>query len=90
MSFTEGRVVLILEGGSNLDFISKSMHAYLEVLLADKPIIESVPGTSFNSYQVDQQQRETLPFENTVEEVEDDGSKGGGQRQWCELLWSTS
>ena len=65
MSFTEGRVVLILEGGSNLDFISKSMHAYLEVLLADKPIIESVPGTSFNSYQVDQQQRETLPFEKS-------------------------
>jgi len=65
MSFTEGRVVLILEGGSNLDFISKSMHAYLEVLLADKPIIESVPGTSFNSYQVNQQQRETLPFEKS-------------------------
>ena len=35
MNFAEGRIVLILEGGSNLDFISKLMHVCLEVLLAD-------------------------------------------------------
>ncbi|KHN27532.1 Histone deacetylase 5 [Glycine soja] len=49
MNFAEGRVVLILEGGSNLDFISKSMYDYLEVLLAEKPVIESAKAYSFES-----------------------------------------
>ncbi|KAG4940599.1 hypothetical protein JHK87_044470 [Glycine soja] len=49
MNFAEGRVVLILEGGSNLDFISKSMYDYLEVLLVEKPVIESAKAYSFES-----------------------------------------
>lgn len=51
MNFAEGRIVLVLEGGYNLDSIAKSMHACLEVLLEDKPLIES--------------SSEAYPFEST-------------------------
>lgn len=50
MDFAEGRIVLVLEGGYNLDSIAKSTHACLEVLLEDKPLM----GSS-----------ETHPFEST-------------------------
>jgi histone deacetylase 6 len=41
MDLAEGRIVLVLEGGYNLDSIAKSMHACLEVLLEDKPLVGS-------------------------------------------------
>ncbi|KAG5056559.1 hypothetical protein AAZX31_05G020700 [Glycine max] len=49
MNFAEGRIVLILEGGYNLDSIAKSMHACLEVLLEDKPVIGSSEAYPFES-----------------------------------------
>jgi len=49
MNFAEGRIVLILEGGYNLDSIARSMHACLEVLLKDKPVIRSLEAYPFQS-----------------------------------------
>ncbi|TKY55034.1 Histone deacetylase 5 [Spatholobus suberectus] len=49
MNFAEGRIVLILEGGYNLDSIAKSMHACVEVLLEDKPVIGSSEAYPFES-----------------------------------------
>ncbi|CAJ1944185.1 unnamed protein product [Sphenostylis stenocarpa] len=51
MNFAEGRIVLILEGGYNLDSIAKSMRACLEVLLEGKPVTGSL--------------EEAYPFEST-------------------------
>jgi len=49
MNFAEGRIVLILEGGYNLDSIAKSMHACLEVLLTGKSVTESLKAYPFQS-----------------------------------------
>jgi len=49
MNFAEGRIVLILEGGYNLDSIARSMRACLEVLLNDKPVIGSSEAYPFES-----------------------------------------
>lgn len=38
MDFAQGRIVLALEGGYNLDSIANSALACMEVLLEDKPI----------------------------------------------------
>ncbi|KAH1201479.1 Histone deacetylase 5 [Glycine max] len=68
MNFAEGRIVLILEGGYNLDSISKSMHACLEVLLADQPVIGSAEAYPFEStWRVIQAVRQVLsPFWPTL------------------------
>lgn len=49
MNFAEGRIVLVLEGGYNLDSIAKSMHACVEVLLEDKPLMGSSEACPFES-----------------------------------------
>lgn len=49
LHLAEGRIVLVLEGGYNLDSIAKSMHACLEVLLEDKPLIGSSEAYPFES-----------------------------------------
>lgn len=49
MNFAEGRIVLVLEGGYNLDSIAKSMHACVEVLLEDKPLMGSSEAFPFES-----------------------------------------
>ncbi|MED6119857.1 Histone deacetylase 5 [Stylosanthes scabra] len=49
MNFAEGRIALILEGGYNLDSIAKSMHACVEVLLEDEPIVGSSEAYPFES-----------------------------------------
>ncbi|KAK7330295.1 hypothetical protein VNO77_24485 [Canavalia gladiata] len=68
MNFAEGRIVLILEGGYNLDSIAKSMHACLEVLLEDKPVIGSSEAYPFEStWRVIQAvRRELSPFWPTL------------------------
>ncbi|KAK7347341.1 hypothetical protein VNO80_21871 [Phaseolus coccineus] len=68
MNFAEGRIVLILEGGYNLDSIARSMHACLEVLLKDKPVIRSLEAYPFQStWNVIQAVRQTLsPFWPTL------------------------
>lgn len=50
MEFAQGKIVMALEGGYNLDSIANSTLACLEVLLHNKPI----SGTS-----------EAYPFEST-------------------------
>ncbi|XP_027919857.1 histone deacetylase 5-like [Vigna unguiculata] len=68
MNFAEGRIVLILEGGYNLDSIAKSMHACLEVLLTGKSVTESLKAYPFQStWHVIQAVREMLsPFWPTL------------------------
>ncbi|XP_061364945.1 histone deacetylase 5 isoform X1 [Gastrolobium bilobum] len=68
MNFAEGRIVLVLEGGYNLDSIAKSMHACLEVLLEDKPVIGSSEAYPFEStWRVIQSVRQELsPFWPTL------------------------
>lgn len=68
MNFAEGRIVLVLEGGYNLDSIAKSMHACVEVLLEDKPLMGSSEARPFEStWRVIQAVREELsPFWPTL------------------------
>ncbi|XP_045789101.1 histone deacetylase 5-like [Trifolium pratense] len=68
MDLAEGRVVLVLEGGYNLDSIAKSMHACLEVLLEDKPLVGSSEAYPFEStWRVIQAVRKELsPFWPTL------------------------
>lgn len=68
MNFAEGRIVLILEGGYNLDSIAKSMHSCLEVLLEDKPVTGSSEAYPFEStWRVIQAVRQQLnPFWPTL------------------------
>ncbi|RDX91805.1 Histone deacetylase 5, partial [Mucuna pruriens] len=68
MNFAEGRIVLILEGGYNLDSIAKSMHACLEVLLENKPVVGSSEAYPFEStWRVIQAVRQELsPFWPTL------------------------
>ncbi|KAK7265858.1 hypothetical protein RJT34_33482 [Clitoria ternatea] len=68
MNFAEGRIVLILEGGYNLDSIAKSTHACLEVLLEDKPVVGSSEAYPFEStWRVIQAVRKELkPFWPTL------------------------
>jgi histone deacetylase 6 len=49
MDLAEGRIALVLEGGYNLDSIAKSMHACLEVLLEDTPLVGSSEAYPFES-----------------------------------------
>ncbi|GMI75735.1 histone deacetylase 5 [Hibiscus trionum] len=49
MDFAQGRIVLALEGGYNLDSIAKSALACMEVLLEDKPISELTEAYPFES-----------------------------------------
>jgi histone deacetylase 6 len=49
MDLAEGRIALVLEGGYNLDSIAKLMHACLEVLLEDKPLVGSSEAYPFES-----------------------------------------
>lgn len=49
MNFAQGRIVLVLEGGYNLDSIANSMLACVEVLLEEKPIIGSLEVYPFES-----------------------------------------
>ncbi|KAJ7956463.1 Histone deacetylase [Quillaja saponaria] len=49
MNFAQGRIMLVLEGGYNLDSIANSMLACTEVLLDDKPISGSSDGYPFES-----------------------------------------
>ncbi|KAL4360830.1 hypothetical protein GQ457_04G015860 [Hibiscus cannabinus] len=49
MDFAQGRIVLALEGGYNLDSIAKSTLACMEVLLEDKPISELTEAYPFES-----------------------------------------
>ncbi|MCI22127.1 histone deacetylase 5-like [Trifolium medium] len=49
LDLAEGRIVLVLEGGYNLDSIANSMHACLEVLLEDKPLVGSSEAYPFES-----------------------------------------
>ncbi|XP_058754604.1 histone deacetylase 5-like [Vicia villosa] len=66
--FAEGRIVLVLEGGYNLDSIAKSTHACLEVLLEDKPLTGSSETHPFEStWRVIQAVRQKLsPFWPTL------------------------
>ncbi|WJX95592.1 histone deacetylase [Trifolium repens] len=68
MDLAEGRIVLVLEGGYNLDSIAKSMHACLEVLLEDKPLVGSSEAYPFEStWRVIQEVRKELsPFWPTL------------------------
>ncbi|KAG6687055.1 hypothetical protein I3842_11G051400 [Carya illinoinensis] len=49
MSFAQGKIVLALEGGYNLDSIANSALACVEVLLEDKPIAGSTEAYPFES-----------------------------------------
>ncbi|MBA0637375.1 hypothetical protein Godav_025836 [Gossypium davidsonii] len=49
MDFAQGRIVLALEGGYNLDSIANSALACMEVLLEDKPISELSEAYPFES-----------------------------------------
>ncbi|KAF5477152.1 hypothetical protein F2P56_003824 [Juglans regia] len=49
MSFAQGKIVLALEGGYNLDSIANSALACVEVLLEDKPIAGSSEAYPFES-----------------------------------------
>lgn len=49
MNFANGKIVLALEGGYNLDSIAKSMLACVEVLLEDNPTLESPKAYPFES-----------------------------------------
>lgn len=49
MSFAQGKIVLALEGGYNLDSIANSALACVEVLLEDKPIAGSSESYPFES-----------------------------------------
>jgi len=49
MNFAEGRIVLILEEGYNLDSIAKYMHACLEVWLTGKAVTKSLKAHLFQS-----------------------------------------
>lgn len=49
MEFSEGKIVMALEGGYNLNSISKSVLACVEVLLEDKPINEPSEIRPFKS-----------------------------------------
>ena len=49
MDFSEGKIVLALEGGYNPDSLAKSVLACIEVLLEDKPIVKSSDMYPFKS-----------------------------------------
>lgn len=49
MDFAHGKIVLALEGGYNLESITNSMLACVEVLLEDKPILGSSEAYPFES-----------------------------------------
>ncbi|CAK8563240.1 unnamed protein product [Lathyrus sativus] len=68
MDFADSRIVLVLEGGYNLDSIAKSTHACLEVLLEDKPLMGSSETHPFEStWRVIQAVRQELsPFWPTL------------------------
>ncbi|PON32636.1 Histone deacetylase superfamily [Parasponia andersonii] len=70
MDFANGKVVLALEGGYNLESIAKSMLACVEVLLEDKPVVGSSEAYPFEStWRVIQAVRKELsPFWPTLAE----------------------
>lgn len=49
MNFAQGRIVLVLEGGYNLNSIANSMLACVEVLLEEKSITGSSEAYPFES-----------------------------------------
>ncbi|KAK9278920.1 hypothetical protein L1049_028501 [Liquidambar formosana] len=49
MEFAQGKIVMALEGGYNLDSLANSVFACMEVLLEDKPIIGSSEPYPFES-----------------------------------------
>ena len=49
MEFSDGKIVLALEGGYNLDSLANSVLACVELLLEDKPITESTNVYPFES-----------------------------------------
>lgn len=49
MNFAQGKIVLALEGGYNLDSIANSVAACMEVLLEDMPISGSSKAYPFES-----------------------------------------
>ncbi|XP_071731551.1 histone deacetylase 5-like isoform X2 [Rutidosis leptorrhynchoides] len=49
MEFSNGKVIMALEGGYNLKSLANSVHACVEVLLEDKPIAESIEVYPFES-----------------------------------------
>ncbi|CAH8305491.1 unnamed protein product [Eruca vesicaria subsp. sativa] len=49
MEFAQGKIVMALEGGYNLDSIAKSSLACVQVLLEDKPILDSSEAPPFMS-----------------------------------------
>ncbi|KAI4343955.1 hypothetical protein L6164_011241 [Bauhinia variegata] len=71
MNFAQGRIVLVLEGGYNLDSIAKSMLACVEVLLGDKPVTGCSEAYPFEStWRVIQAVRQELsPFWPTLASV---------------------
>lgn len=49
MEFANGKIVMALEGGYNLNSIAKSVHACVEVLLDGKPISGLLEVSPFES-----------------------------------------
>lgn len=49
MDFAQGKVVLALEGGYNLESIANSTLACVETLLEDKPVVGSAEVHPFES-----------------------------------------
>ncbi|KAI9088396.1 hypothetical protein K1719_029845 [Acacia pycnantha] len=68
MNFAQGRIVLVLEGGYNLDSIANSVLACVEVLLEEKSITGSLEAYPFEStWRVIQEVRQQLsPFWPTL------------------------
>lgn len=49
MDFAKGKIIMVLEGGYNLDSLAKSVLACVEVLLEDKPIVCPLKAHPFDS-----------------------------------------
>lgn len=49
MEFAQGKIVMALEGGYNLDSIANSVLACVEVLVEEKPLIGSSEAYPFES-----------------------------------------
>jgi len=70
MEFAQGKIVMALEGGYNLDSLANSVLACVEVLVEDKPLTGSSEAYPFEStWRVIQEVREVLsPFWPTLKD----------------------